>query len=201
MDSGPLNRNRRGRLLVVVLLAGIVSAPLILPWHVESVQARRYGKRYGKKSYASYIARCKRGCNATGGTIKACARALLKRGKDVCKAAYKADAADCTDRSCRKVLKSRLNTCKNEKKNEIGSDRKTYSLAKCGRCCQKTRGQGSCQSYLQGSRFYGSSRYHGRVNCVDSYVGSPSGAFSEVTGTLRDRIRPWFSWLEHTFRS
>ena len=170
---------RKGYAALTLVLLAVVTAPLLIPGAPETVFARRYGyhqKNYGA-TYAKYIARCKAGCGRANGAIAAC----INRDRNVqvsnCRQVFNADRADCTDKSCVKDLKSRLKLCMRGVAGDTRSDRKAmrYGVTRCDGCCQRTKGQGGCLSYFSSSRFNGSYRYHGRVNCSSSYGGGGGG--------------------------
>jgi hypothetical protein len=175
-----LVRNARaGYMLLALLLLAVVTAPLLLPGASDVAFARKYGRNYGAR-YAKYIARCKGRCTRTNGAIAGCIRRDAKNEVKNCRQVYTADRAACTDSACVKSLKPRLKLCIKTAGGQAKQDRRAinrrgYGVGKCNGCCQRTKGQGSCQSYFSPSRFYGSFRYRGRLNCYGSDAGPGPG--------------------------
>jgi hypothetical protein len=179
MTSTPFRSVRKGYVALTLILVAIVVASLIVPVTPETVFARRYGKKNYGARYAKYIARCKGKCGQKNGAITAC----INRDRHVqvrnCRQIYKADKALCSDGPCAKDVKARLKTCIRDAGGKARADakaihRRGYGLNRCSACCQRTKGGGSCLNYFSASRFYGSFRYRGRLNC-DSGDNNPGG--------------------------
>lgn len=174
---------RPGHTAAIVALLLTVLAALLTPWPSATVHARRYGKKY---SYAGAIARCKRGCGQTNGVISSCRGRYKKAYVASCRKAAKANAASCAgDPSCKKEIRGNLRACIKQAGTDAAEDRKATNPGLCNRCCQKSKGGGDCaDGYFSDSRFFGSARYKGKLQCASNYGqddrsrrGFPSRAF------------------------
>jgi hypothetical protein len=180
----PEQRVGRGHTALVTALVVAVLAALFVPWSPGTVQARRYGRRY---NYGAVIGRCKGGCGRTAGALAGCRKRFVKSFADQCRGAARVDDTACAgDAACRRTVRTRLRSCVKQGAAQMRADRRRSSAGACGRCCQKTKGGGDCGNYFGGSRFFGSSRYGRRLECVDNYAGaagpgvgrSPGGGFT-----------------------
>jgi hypothetical protein len=195
MLTRPASIFRRMQLVVLVLVALGVLAPLMVAWEPEPVEARRYGRRY---NYSSYIGRCKRGCNRTAGVIKQCIRReVLGRGVKRCKNTLVQLRTDCVgNKVCRQDAQRAFKSCKASAIAAAKAENRSSAGRRCTSCCQRTRGQGACSNYFRNSRFYGSYRSYGRLFCFQNYGGSPSGAFlPDFSDRLRSRLAALIPFL------
>lgn len=186
MDRATASDSRltRARVALILALCAAVTAALLLPWTPTDAQARRYGRKY---NYGAVIARCKGGCRSTAGAISACRNRFVRTRRSQCVQASRAAKASCAgDGACKRSAQSTLRTCVGEAAQQARADRGRTNARGCGRCCQKSRGSGSCRGYMSGSRFYGSSRYRGGLSCTDNQVSSAS---PDSLGDTADRLR------------
>src|SRR5262245_61385642 len=180
MTSTPFRAVRNGYVALTLVLVAIVVASLIVPVTPDTVFARRYGKKNYAAKYAQYIARCKGKCGRKNGAINACINRDRKAQVKNCRQIYKADRGLCTDGTCAKDVKVRLKACIRDAGGQARADAKAihhrgYGLNRCNACCQRTKGQGGCVGYFSSSRFYGSFRYRGRLNCYNADDNPGSG--------------------------
>jgi hypothetical protein len=167
MISTPIRTGRNGYVVLTLILVAIVAVSLLIPGAPETV----FAGRYGGNGYARYIAKCKGKCGKKNGAIASCVKRDRRTHVNNCRQIYKADHALCTDGPCAKDVKTRLKTCIHDAGAQARYDSKTinrkgFGVKKCGACCQRSKGQGSCLTYFSPSRFYGSFRYHG-LHCDD----------------------------------
>jgi hypothetical protein len=199
-------RRHRGPLLLGVLLATVVTVPLLVPGSPGRVQAGGYGyKNKHRYNYAAIIARCKGSCGRTKSAILSCIGRGQKLADKNCRTAFKLDLANCVgDRVCKKDARSRMKLCVKSAGACARHQRRAISGMGnyCNRCCQRTRGSGGCQSGFSSSQFYGSQRSYGRLNCVVGDGGgacgggSPSGALlPSVSDRIRSRLAFLVPWL------
>jgi hypothetical protein len=171
-------RRYRGPAALGLLLATVVAVPLLVPGTPERAQARRYGNSY---DYDAIIGRCKARCGGRNTSILACIKRDEKKARKNCKNTYTTDLAACVGAApCTTDVKSQFRLCAKSAGNQAMSDRRSlkkkgYGVNRCNGCCQRTKGGGSCLSYFESSRFYGSYKYRRRLNCVVDDSGSSSG--------------------------
>jgi len=189
-----LSRSARLSVAVLAVLTAAVALPLLLPGEPGTVHARKYGYHHKKYSYGAQIAKCRGYCTKKAGLERGCAKRAAKAGLRACIQAFKGARADCAgDGTCKREAVGSFQSCKSEGRRQFQADLRAingrgYAPA-CGKCCQRTRGSGSCTSYLAGSRWYNSYKTYGKLRCVQ---GSSSGAF--LPG-MTDTVRGWLAQL------
>lgn len=220
--SGP----RRLQILLGVFLGIVVAASIVLTPGPAPLEARCYG-RYKAKCEA-YVKRCVGKCGKVRGIIAGCAKKNLLSNKTQCRHVFQQLKSDCVgDKSCVNQAKASMRICVGTSKAAFTRDLKQisgkqYGSRPCARCCARSDGQGECSGYFGGSRWYGSTRSYGHLQCTSDGdggdggggvgkpscnprtakkggcpPGSPSGAFlaQGFSGTVRSRLAALVPWL------
>jgi hypothetical protein len=225
MQNPWLSGTRRLQILVAVFLGIVVAASIVLTPGPAPLEARCYG-RY-KASCEAYVKRCVGNCGKVKGIIAGCAKKRLLSNKTQCRHVFQQLKSDCVgDKSCVNQAKASMRSCVGTSKASFTRDlkqisSKNYGSRPCARCCTRSDGQGECSSYFQSSRWYGSTRSYGHLQCTSSDdgsedgggtgkppcnpkksrsgcpPGSPSGAFlaQGFSGSVRSRLAALVPWL------
>lgn len=182
--------------IALSLLVAVVAWPL-MGQEPSVVEARRYGR----PNYTAYIERCKARCGRVRGAMVGCASRERRKQVANCKAVFTQDKAACTDAACRRQVRLAKRACVQSAGGSARYLRKGSNGGACSRCCQRSKGQGDCQSYFSGA-CYGSSRYRSQLNCPEgcggaSSGGSPSPAFVDAAASIRTWTESLVSWFRH----